>query len=87
MRLVKLLPEHKDGYRDLYWCWVVNEPTLLSTDLEKRVMYCIVCKMKFDHDKLNPSNPKGMEYLQHEFIGHIPKPQTSDTRLGTGTGF
>lgn len=54
---VKLTPEAR-GFRDLYWCSILNEPVILTYQDNKT--YCTCCE--------------GSDIIDdglHEFVGHI----------------
>ena len=48
------------GYRDVYWCWILNEPVILTR--VQGVLHCDNCHLEVhDHEK------------DHTFICHIEK--------------
>ncbi len=50
------LKKHQNGYRDVYWCFPVNEPTLI----EKGYCTCCAWKLKDEHF-----------LTEHKFVCHI----------------
>lgn len=51
----------KTGYRDVYWCWAINEPTISKTDQYGDIR-CGECR-----DLVDDGNYK------HTFVCHILK--------------
>ena len=55
------------GFRDLYWCYLLNEPGIIFFPSPDRKMTCGACE----------SEMAGLEG-QHRFMAHIRKPTQPD---------
>jgi hypothetical protein len=65
------------GYRDVYWCWVVNEPGIIHfTKSEKNPdmkLTCACCGW-VDTDGGGDGSPSAVFLTEHSFVCHAKKP-------------
>lgn len=54
-----ILTNEAKGYRDIYWCFIINEPFIIQ--YEANVPCCSLCGG-------NPLNP---DLQMHTFLGHV----------------
>ena len=74
----KLGPNPK-GFRDLFWCWVIREPVLMTCVTLENVTHpgCAACGWTdLDSSWAKDTSPRFSEgfLAHHTFIGHVLKP-------------
>lgn len=57
-------PNRPSYHREVWWCWIVNEPGLTVLGESKEHMACGKCGWEFESDE-----------MMHTFVAHIHKPR------------
>lgn len=61
------------GGRDLYWCWVLNEP-FVAGFVTAGFLECGCCGWVDSYMTL-PTEPSAAFLAEHQFIGNVRKPE------------
>ena len=72
MKEVSLQPEPK-GYRDIYWCWRLNEPFFSEWPVNEgvRQLRCPNCNCFVVPERVIDAAAGAIEDEAHEFLGHL----------------
>jgi len=63
------------AHRDVYWCWIVNDPFFLSFSPDKP--QCELCNW-VDTDSEDGVKPSKVFRTQHTYVTHVFKPKFPD---------
>lgn len=66
-------------YRDVYWCWINNEPEILT--YKDDLPYCTGCHLKLTFPKGKPWYED--DSTMHEFMFHVWKPGRGEAALAS----